>query len=365
MCTRIVNEIEQNGPLPFSRFMQMALSEPGLGYYVNGLHKFGASGDFITAPESGSLFARAVARTLADRVHALETDWTLLELGPGSGALAADLLAMLPNPPRRYLLLEPSAMLQEIQQERLNALPSDLRDRVRWLEQPPDKAWTGVVLANEVIDALPVERFRKGVQGFEQLCVNHDQNGLQWCTQPASKRMQAALDRLAPKLPADLPDGYVSELCIDLSGWLDTVLGRLERGLAMFFDYGYPRHEYYHPDRREGTLICHYRHRAHFDPFVWPGLTDLSAFVDFSAVADAVRGLGFTLGPLCRQADFMIESSVHEMIEGTEDEFERLRLAAEFKRLVLPGEMGETFKVLTMTRNADEMLPFGAATPET
>lgn len=365
LCTRIVNAIERDGPLPFSRFMDMALYEPGLGYYVNGLHKFGREGDFVTAPELGALFAQALAGTIS-RVGAEIGDgagdgvgdekgasWTLLELGPGSGALAAALLPALDPPPARYLLLEPSAALREVQRERLDALPANLARRVEWLDQPPASPFDGVVLANEVLDALPVARFRVTEHGIAELCVEFADARFGWTERPPGARLCDALDRLQRVLPAPLPAGYESELNVDLGAWMDTVLEPLRRGLALFVDYGYPRTEYYHADRSEGTLVCHYRHRAHFDPFVWPGLTDLSAFVDFSAAADAGRALGFELAGFASQADFVLGSGVHSIIEQAADERRRLTLAAEFKRLVLPGQMGEKFKLLALARGLD------------
>lgn len=354
MCNSVVNEIAAKGPMPFLRYMQMALYEPGLGYYVNGLHKFGKSGDFITAPETGTLFAAALATTLVPVADAIGPDWTLLEAGPGSGALAAALLPALAQPPARYLLLEPSAALREIQRERLATLPAALRERIEWIDRPPEQCFDGVILANEVIDALPVERFRRHSDGFHQLCVTTDATGrLAWTSHPATGRLRDALQDLEDRLREPLAEGYESEICIDLPGWMDTMLAPLRNGLALFVDYGYPRAEFYHPDRSEGTLVCHYRHRAHFDPFVWPGLTDLSAFVDFSAAAKAGQARGFEIAAFTSQAGLVIASGVHERLEREHDERARLKLATEFKRLVLPGEMGEKFKLLVLSRDPD------------
>jgi len=356
LCTSIVNAIERDGPLPFSRYMHMALYEPGLGYYVNGLHKFGAAGDFITAPETGSLFAGALAAQLDALAGQRAGDWTLLELGPGSGALAAGLLAALDHPPARYLLLEPSAVLREVQRETLAALPEALASRVEWIAEPPGGDFEGAIVANEVIDALPVERFQVTAKGPRALAVEFDGQRLVWRETEPGPRLSAALEAVVEALPHTLPVGYVSELCIDLPGWIETVTRPLRRGLVLLVDYGYRRAEYYHPERAGGTLVCHYRHRAHFDPFVWPGLTDLSAFVDFTAVAEAARTAGLEVAGLTTQAGFMLGSGVHERIGQQTDERERLRLAAEFKRLVLPGEMGEKFKVMALARDCQPAL---------
>ncbi len=364
MCTTIVNEIGASGAIPFARFMEMALYQPGLGYYVNGLHKFGAAGDFVTAPEEGELFARAVARAL-DRVVGCLTDWTLLEAGPGSGRLARDVLMALGHPPARCLLLEPSAPLREIQAETLAELPGDLAGRVEWIDAPPDDSFDGVIVANEVADALPVHRFRIGVEGIEQACVTVEHGRFAWRWSPAGDDVRAAVARVLEELPEPLETGYVSEVCTMLPAWLQAVTAPLARGVALFVDYGYPRREYYHPARRAGTLVCHYRHRAHFDPFVWPGLTDISAFVDFTALCGAGRSAGLELLGFTNQAAFVLESGVANALEAVDDDARRMALAGEFKRLVMPGEMGERFKVLGMARDFDGTLPGAGLSDQT
>lgn len=356
MCRRVVDEIERAGPLPFDRYMSLALYEPGLGYYVNGLHKFGSAGDFVTAPEQGGLFAAALARQCAEVAAEIGGSWTLLELGAGSGVLARDLLLELPSPPAEYLILEPSAPLREVQRETLAGLPVELEKRVRWIDTPPDRPFEGVMVANEVIDALPVARFEIGEDGPLEHCVDFDGARLRWSRQAPRPRLDRALSELRQQLPADLPTGYVSEIAVDLPSWLETVTTPLSRGLALFIDYGYPRDEYYHADRSEGTLVCHYRHRAHFDPFVWPGLTDLSAFVDFTAVADAGFESGLEVAGFTTQAGFLLALGAHEAVEAADDDAERLRLSGELKRLTLPGEMGEKFKVIGLTRGCDTRL---------
>ncbi|NCO19653.1 MAG: class I SAM-dependent methyltransferase [Gammaproteobacteria bacterium] len=355
LCTTLVKAIERDGPMPFSSFMRSALYEPGLGYYVNGLHKFGEAGDFITAPEIGTLFAEALAGSLTPLANELGPDWTLLELGPGSGALAAALLPALPRPPARYLLLEPSAMLREVQHERLSQLPAELVGRIEWIDAPPEQPFDGVIVANEIIDALPVERFRVVAPITEtvprRLAVDWVNDRFTWTDIDPDPRLATAIDALQARLPAPLAPDYESELCVDLPDWMKTVTAPLARGLALFIDYGYPAAEYYHPERNAGTLVCHYRHRAHFDPFVWPGLTDLSAFVDFSAAARAGQDAGLDLAGFTTQAGFVLESGVGDRLAVLENDRERMQLATELKRLVLPGEMGEKFKLLALTRD--------------
>jgi len=350
LCTKIVNEIEAGGPMPFDRYMAMALYEPGLGYYVNGLHKFGAAGDFITAPEQGSLFAQCFAR----QIDALPTELggdTILELGAGSGALAHDLLLALDRLPDRYLILEPSAALRQVQQERLAALPLDLAGRVEWIAAPPDLDYNGVILANEVLDALPVAAFQIEQGEVHSRCVQIDKGRLTWGLQPAEPRLQSAVETLQTELGRSLPDGYASEINLNLSPWLREITGHLRAGLVLLIDYGYPRQEFYHPDRSEGTLVSHYRHRAHFDPFVWPGLTDLSTFVDFTAVAEAGSEAGLDVLGFSSQAGFLLSLGIQEAMNDLSDDRQRLRLAGEIKRLTLPSEMGEKFKVIALGRD--------------
>lgn len=356
LCTRIVKRIDHEGPLSFDEYMRMALYEPGLGYYVNGLHKFGAAGDFVTAPGQGRIFARALATQIDELAALLTTRWTLLELGPGNGELARDLLVALEAPPAHYVMLEPSAALRAVQRETLGTLPGDLFSRIQWIEQPPDRAFDGVVLANEVLDALPVARFEIGDQGLQELAVTASDQGLDWIRVEPRRRLASSLESRLGGVDHPLAPGYRSEICVDLPAWLETVTAAMTRGLALLIDYGYPRREYYHPDRADGTLVCHYRHRAHFDPFFWPGLTDLSAFVDFTTVAEAAEACGLSLAGFTSQAGFLLGLAAHEQIERAGNDVERMQLTAELKRLVLPGEMGEKFKVIGLTRGIEQPL---------
>jgi len=352
---RIVNEIDAGGPMSFDRYMAMVLYEPGLGYYVNGLHKFGAAGDFITAPEQGSLFAQCLARQIDALPTGLGGD-TILELGAGSGALAHDLLLALDRLPDRYLILEPSAALRQVQQERLATLPLDLAERVEWIATPPETDYRGVILANEVLDALPVAAFQIEQGEVQSRSVQIDKGRLTWGLQPAEPRLQSAVEALQVDLGRRLPDGYASEINLNLRPWLREITGHLRAGLVLLIDYGYPRQEFYHPDRSEGTLVCNYRHRAHFDPFVWPGLTDLSTFVDFTAVAEAGSDVELDVLGFSSQAGFLLSLGIHEKLEQCTDDRDRLRLAGEVKRLTLPSEMGEKFKVIALGRDFDHPL---------
>ena len=348
------------GALPFWRYMELALYAPGLGYYSAGAHKFGAAGDFVTAPELGGLFARCVAEATAPVLREIGADAVFLELGGGSGAFAEHALlhlARLDALPTRYAILEPSADLRERQGERLNsALPAALSGRVEWLDAPPQQAWNGVLFANEVLDALPTTRFVMRDGGVLEECVGLDDGGAFECVErPADMLLTGALQNVERGLAERFAEGYRSELLPQLPYWIDAVAGLLERGALLFTDYGYPRREFYSPERRDGSLICHYRHRAHADPFLWPGLQDLTASVDFTALAEAGTRIGFELAGYCAQAQFLIGNGLGEALEAAQElpEIERLRLVQEAKRLTLPGEMGERFQAMGFQRGVD------------
>lgn len=274
-------KIEQNGSISFSEYMEMALYEPGLGYYSAGLQKFGEGGDFVTAPQLGDVFAHCLAKQV-EQIGKELGQYEIIEAGAGSGVLAADLLIALQDghPPTRYRILERSAHLRQVQRETLERSVPQWMGRISWLDQPPQADWQGVFIANEVLDALTVERFICTGEGIRQMRVMHGPDGFTWdqaqCPRTMGQRVQSAL----AGVESPPTNGYQSEINTSLPAWLKTVTASLRKGIALFIDYGYPRQEYYLPQRRNGTLICHYRHRAHDDPFVWPGLTDISASVD-------------------------------------------------------------------------------------
>ncbi|MBK1727045.1 class I SAM-dependent methyltransferase [Halorhodospira neutriphila] len=347
---------EAGGALPFEQFMDRALYEPGLGYYRAGAARFGSGGDFATAPEFTPLFGRTLARQAAEILEHLGGG-DVVELGPGSGALAAAALAELEacgRLPRRWRMLEVSAALRQEQQRTLAAQVPHLLDRVEHLEALPEGDTPAVWIANEVLDALPVRRFVRRGDGVRELAVAADGDGaLGWREIAADEALTAAVGGIEARLDAPLPEGYVSEVCTRLPAFLRGVAAALPRGVMLWIDYGYPRREYYHPERRGGTLICHYRHRAHDDPFFRPGLQDLSAFVDFTAVADA--GLAAGLEPLgyAPQGGFLAGAGLSELAEAQmagADERRRLETVQAVQRLSHPGDMGERFKVLALGR---------------
>jgi SAM-dependent MidA family methyltransferase len=357
---QLVAELARAGGwLDFARYMELVLYAPGLGYYSAGSTKFGPAGDFITAPELTPLFGQALARQLAPVVGALPGA-VMLEPGAGSGALAAAMLpalAELDALPRRYLVLEPSADLAARQRERLSAeLPDGLFARVEWLQALPERLPAGMLVANEVLDALPVERFRvTGDGGVRRLGVVLDADGgLQWAEGQEDQAFTALLRaRLGPLLDA-LPAGYESEFCARLPAWLATLLECFERGAALLVDYGLPRAEYYLPERAEGTLRCHYRQRAHSDPLLLPGLQDITAWVDFTTVAEAAVAVGWEVAGFTTQAHFLLDGGLEMSVDpATTLRPEGLQRLQAIKRLVLPGEMGERFRVMALTRGLD------------
>ncbi len=354
------------GAIPFSRYMELALYAPGLGYYSAGARKFGAEGDFVTSPELGPTFAECIAQCAAMVFAQLDGEVDFLEVGAGSGAFAEAALAHLATLgrlPANYLILEPSADLRERQFERLRAaLPKDVLRRVRWLDGPPERAWRGMLFANEVVDALPTPRFvvHEG-EVYEEYVALDAGGGLIRVDQPADALLRAAVRHVERDLGAPLPEGYRSELLPQLPYWVQAIGGLLRDGLMLFIDYGYPRREYYLPERSDGTLVCHHRHRAHGDPFHLPGLTDITAFVDFTALAEAGVGAGFDLAGYCPQANFLINCGLAERlaaIEAIADPVGRHHRHNEVKRLTLPGEMGERFQVMGFQRGVDAGLAF-------
>jgi len=345
----------RGGWLRFDEFLQQVLYAPGLGYYSAGAAKLGAAGDFTTAPELSALFGQCLARQAAPVLAALGGEAggaSLLELGPGSGALAATVLARLESLgalPRHYDLLEVSADLRARQQARIAQLPAHLAARVRWLERLPAEPLRGLILANEVADALPFRCFAATSDGYVERGVMLDAQGdLAWAERPADVAMRAELGRL---FPAPLAAGQQGEYCPALNGWIASLAGALAQGALLLFDYGLGRGELYHASRSAGTLRCHYRHRAHDDPFLHPGLQDITAWVDFTRVAEAAVDAGLEVRGYCTQAAFLLGSGIQEELEAATGLAARARLASEARQLLLPGEMGETFKAIALSRD--------------
>ena len=352
------------GAVPFSRFMELALYAPGLGYYSAGASKFGPAGDFTTAPEMGPVFAACVAESLAPVLQQLGAQARFLELGGGTGAFAAVALKRLMELdalPDRYAILEPSAQLRERQRETLRErLSPPLFELVEWPDTPFADDWDGVLFANEVIDALPTPRFAiAGGEVMEEHVVVED-GAFARVDRPGDAFLSNAVRHVERRLERTLPDGYRSEVLPQLPYWIQAVSGGMRRGAMLFVDYGHPRAEYYQAERRDGTLRAFHRHRMHDDPLRWPGLQDITASVDFTALAEAGVAAGFDFAGYCSQASFLLGNGlagVLERIERIGDEGERLRRTEEVKKLTLPSGMGERFGVMGFEKDVE----FGAA----
>lgn len=362
LLTRLREEIAAHGPMPFAQYMERCLYAPGLGYYSAGKTKFGEAGDFITAPELGELFARCVVNVATPVLELLGDDADFLELGGGSGAFAeAALKSMVASGtlPRRYLILEPSADLRERQGARLaQALPPDVFARVQWLDRPPEEDWRGVLFANEVIDALPTTRFAmRAGEVYEEYVALDGEGRLMRVDRPADALVSGAVRHVERDTESRFADGYRSEVLPQLPYWIQAIAGSLSAGMMLFIDYGYVRREFYLPERTDGTLRAYYRHRAHNDPLYLPGLNDLTASVDFTALAEAGNGAGFGVAGYMPQAQFLLGSGLQEAFEAAyesaADEQARYRLAQEVKKLTMPDEMGERFQAMIFVRNMD------------
>ena len=326
MLERLRAEIAAAGGwISFARYMELALHAPG-GYYARDSGQFGAEGDFVTAPEIGSLFGRTLARQLK------ELDGPILELGAGSGALA-EVLAR--ETAREYFILETSAALRAHQQSKLGS-------KVRFLDRLPEH-FRGVIVANEVADAIPVHAVAWRTDGIKERGVSSD---LKWHERPATGEL------LKEAKTIDVPIPYESEINLASSGWMRSLADCLEQGVIFIIDYGFPRHEYYHPQRSMGTLMCHTRHRAHGDPFLNPGEQDITAHVDFSALAAAAREAGLDLLGYATQAQFLVNCGITEVLAqaNLDNALHYAPIAAEAQQLLSPAEMGELFKVLALGR---------------
>jgi SAM-dependent MidA family methyltransferase len=345
--------VESGGSIGFAEFMQHALYAPGLGYYSAGSQKFGAGGDFVTAPELSPLFGRVLGAQCSELLRGLPGS-CVLELGAGSGALAIQLLAKLASVnavPRQYLILEPSAELQARQKQRIaDELPEHL-PIVEWLASWPQN-FVGVVIANEVADALPVTRFAVREGKILEGRVVADADGFAWIEQHATPGLHAAVRRIEQSIGINLPNGFVSEVCLAISGWIGDLAACIDTGFVFLFDYGMSRREYYSFEHSGGWLRCHFRHRVHGNPLILPGIQDLTAWVDFSSVADAAVTNGMEVAGFVTQAHFLLNGGLQRELEqlSTLSVREQFELSRQVKLLTLPGEMGEHFKCIGLSK---------------
>ncbi len=321
-----------DGKIPFSTFMELALYSPGLGYYTNGLEKFGPKGDFITAPELSPLFGQCISHALADFTE-------ILEFGAGTGALAKSIIEN-HQTLEKYWILEPSSELQQRQKEQLK----NYGHKINWLTELP-KNFTGAIIANEVIDAFPATKFLWKDNKVWEYCVAEKNNGFIFVTEPSQNK---TIINFVKNL--DLPNNYSSEIHLWLKPWIKSVSECLDSGAILIIDYGFPRHEFYHPERSMGTLMCHYQHRAHSDPLYKPGEQDITAHVDFTAIAEAAVENDLDVMGYTTQAAFLLENKLLDFADAEND-------ASAIKMLTLPSEMGELFKVIGLTKDWEKIIP--------
>lgn len=354
LLARIKEEIAAaGGVMDFRRYMELALYAPGLGYYSAGQQRLGEGGDFTTAPEISPLFSRCLARQCAEVLERLDGG-DVLEFGAGSGVMAAEVLLELERlggAPERYAIVELSADLRARQRAVIEARAPELAGRVQWLERLEGNDFKGVVLANELLDAMPVSCFAIRAGRVMERCVSETDAGLAWVEREAGEVLRAHVEAL----DLELPDDYGSELNPGLAPWMRALGEFIERAAVVLIDYGYPRREYYAAQRTTGTLICHYRHRAHEDVFYYPGLQDITANVDFTAVAQAGEAAGLDLLGYTTQAHFLMGNALDELFQEAlgEDTLAQLSLAQQVKTLTLPGQMGERFQVMALGKGVE------------
>ena len=358
LAERIRAEIDQaGGAIGFDRYMELALYAPGLGYYVAGHRKLGEQGDFITSPEVSPLFAQCLANQCQQALEQMQGG-DLLEFGAGSGVLAADILLeleQLKSLPDAYLILDVSPELRQRQKETLQRKAPHLLQQVSWIDTLPEK-FRGIMLANEVLDAMPVHQFRLSNGSIEEQFVRYNEQGVfeSHFDTPTTPNFVAQVQARLPQDTSQV-EGYCSEINLRAAPWIKAISETLQTGTALLIDYGYPGREYYHPDRSQGTLMCHYRHRAHADPLILPGLQDITAFVDFTAVADAALEAGLAVDGFTTQAHFLMGAGLDRLVACSDpnDVAAHLQLMQGVKRLTLPAEMGERFKVLGLSRGLE------------
>ena len=356
----IVKEIQQDkrNSISFARFMELALYEPRLGYYTAGLDKLGEKGDFVTAPEISPLFAQCIG-SQCQQVFAELGGGDILEIGAGTGKMACDLLLFLEKKgslPLHYKILEISPNLKQRQQEMLKQQVPHLFPLIEWLEDWPASPLQGVIIANEVVDALPAHRFLWTANALQEMRVTHNENDFCWHFL-AEKRTE--IEKKLRQLKTNYFNEtlrYESEVCLGLSAWMDKLSGVLKQGLVLIIDYGFPAGEYYHPDRTQGTLMCYYQHRGHANPFILLGLQDMTASVDFSLLAQCAADSGLTVAGFTSQAAFLINNGLLQRIEECYNALSSVDINRQVYCLTSPNEMGELIKVIGLTREYEPAL---------
>ena len=350
----------QGGHISFADYMEQALYAPQLGYYTAGLQKLGKKGDFITAPELGSLFAKCLA-TQCEQLFIELGEQTILEFGAGSGQLACDLFKALEHtdtPIQNYWIVELSPDLQQRQREAIQQQCPNFLSKVQWLTTLPEPGFCGVIIGNEVLDAFPVHRFSLIDDKLLELGVTTIDNQFAWQTKPATGLLQSAIEQLGLSALLGNNHRYDSEIHLQIPAWIQSVSEQLAKGALILLDYGFPRTEFYHPDRNQGTLMCHYQHHSHDDPFFYPGLQDITAHVDFTAVAEAGAKANLDIMGYTNLASFLMNCGLLSLLESPDElpSESQLKQQQEVLLLTSPSEMGELFKVIALGRGLSNTL---------
>ena len=343
----------RDGWISFEEFVDFVMYKPGLGYYSAGAEKIGHSGDFTTAPEISKLFGMALANQITPILDHYQSP-SIIEIGAGTGKLAFDIMTQLNDYQvnfDRYYILELSADLKQRQQSMLSHLPTKTLNKIVWLDSIPMDSIDGVIIANEVIDALPFTRFKTQNGQVYELGISVEDNQLIEQPRLADEILSNTVDSIAKEIGMTFQDGYTSEIRINFGSWFRTIESMLSSGSIFFVDYGYPRQEYYDEERTNGSMICHYRNVAHEDPLSNLGIQDISASVDFSLLADVALQQNIEVGFFTSQADFLINAEILGVIESVIDEGLKMRLTQEVKQLLLPNQMGEVFKCMLLNKN--------------
>ena len=346
---------DHQGWLSFYDFMNFVLYKPTLGYYSTGTHKIGLGGDFITAPEISKLFGVAIANQLLPAIRKYKKP-SILEIGAGSGKLAFDIINHLNNRNVEldyYYILEISGDLKERQKRTLSQLPKGIQVKIRWLDKVPEEGIEGAVIANEVIDALPFERFKIIDNDIVQIGITFKGSQLIEKERAASPVLREAIKNIEHDIGRSFDSGSVSEIRVDFEDWFKSINKGLKSGIALFIDYGYARKDYYSSEIDNGNMICHFQNKAHLDPYIYPGLQDISASVDFSLLADSAYNLGYQVELYCHQADFLMSADILESINSETDDEERIRMNQQIKQLFLPNIMGESFKCMLLSKECN------------
>ena len=351
---------EKSGSIGFDEYMNLALYQPDLGYYSSGNQIFGAKGDFVTAPQISTLFSKCLAFQCIQILKDFENP-SILEIGAGTGIMAKDLLLNLEKSnslPKKYFIYEISADLKFRQQNLLKQSIPQYIENIIWLDKLPKRKFNGLIIANEVLDALPVKRFKKESNIFKEVKVTFIDNNFHWINVTACDELTNFLEKIENKLSRTFFVDYCSEINVNLKIWLDSVQSVIEKGVILFIDYGYSISDYYHPEKFDGNLLCHYRHHAHNDPFFYPGLQDITTSVDFTSVAECAEKIGLNVNGYTNQTYFLFGCGLENLVPNMDllSIKSQTEISKELRSLIMPDEMGERFKFMALTKEYNKDL---------